>query len=121
MHRGYPVPWFVAWLDDDGKPAECGAGTPDFRIILEGAAMTAHRFNLCWLCGQRLGSHNAFVVGPVCAVNRTSAEPPMHLDCATWSVQGCPFLTRPHMHRREAGLPEGRRSPQASACDATPA
>jgi len=37
----------------------------------------------------------------MCAVNRTSAEPPGHAMCAWWSAVNCPFLSRPHMVRRE--------------------
>lgn len=111
VHRGYPVPWFVAWLDKDGNPVERGNGEPDFRILYPDAAVEAHKYGLCWICGQRLGSHRTFVVGPMCAVNRVSAEPPMHLDCAMWSVEACPFLTRPHMTRREGGLPEATKEP----------
>jgi hypothetical protein len=112
VDRGYPVPWFVAWLDEkDGTPTERGVGTPDFRVIFPNAVVEAHRYQLCWLCGDRLGAHKSFVVGPMCAVTRASAEPPMHTDCAIWSVRGCPFLTRPHMSRREGGLPEGTKEP----------
>lgn len=42
----------------------------------------------------------AFVVGPMCAVNRISADPPSHRDCATYSAQVCPFLANPTMRRR---------------------
>lgn len=104
--RGYPVPWFVEWVGDDGQPARVGEGTPDFRIMRADAIAEAHRFQRCWICGTRRGSHQTFVIGPMCAVNRTSAEPPSHTECAEWSVRACPFLTRPHMHRREAGLPD---------------
>jgi hypothetical protein len=37
----------------------------------------------------------------MCAINRTTAEPPSHTACAEWSVKNCPFLTRPKMVRRE--------------------
>jgi len=44
----------------------------------------------------------------MCAVNRIISEPPSHLDCAEFSAKACPFLSRPHAHRRDAGLPEER-------------
>lgn len=106
VHRGYPVPWFVAWLNDAGDPVGRGHGTPDFRILYPGAVADAIRYRRCWICGGRLGQNTAFVVGPMCAVNRTSSEPPSHVDCAEWAARACPFLTRPKMTRREAGLPE---------------
>lgn len=88
---GRPVPWFVAWPD----------GVPDFRIARQEALVEALRFELCWVCGTRRGRHAAFLVGPMCAVNRTSSEPPSHLDCATYSAKACPFMANPGMHRRD--------------------
>jgi len=45
------------------------------------------RHKRCWLCGQPLGKFMCFVVGPMCAINKTSAEPPSHRDCALYAVQ----------------------------------
>lgn len=95
--RGVPVPWFVAWID----------GKPDFRVIGTDRLATAIRFNRCWICGEERGRFGSFVIGPMCAVNRTSAEPPSHRDCAIYAAITCPFLTRPSMRRREAGMPVG--------------
>lgn len=103
--RGYPVPWFVAWLDDGGLPTEPGTGVPDFRVLRPGAVALAHNKQRCWICGQPLGSYKTFTLGPMCAVNRTSAEPPSHLECADWSARACPFLSRPNARRRDEGLP----------------
>jgi hypothetical protein len=89
--RGYPVPWFVAWEH----------GVPEFRAMDGAKLRRAVRERRCWVCGQSLGRLLAFVVGPMCGVNRTSAEPPSHLECAEWSARNCPFLSRPHMVRRE--------------------
>jgi hypothetical protein len=96
--RGFPVPWFVHWNDD---------GTPDFRIIGDGKMEAAYHKTLCWICGQKLGVYLSFVVGPMCAVNEISGEPPSHHDCAIFAAKACPFMTTPKMHRRERGLPEG--------------
>lgn len=104
--RGYPVPWFVVWLDDAAERVEPGLGRPEFRVMDEVKLVEAVRFSRCWVCGGPLGANRAFVLGPMCAVNRTSAEPPSHRECADWSARACPFLTRPHMVRREAGMPE---------------
>jgi hypothetical protein len=99
--RGYPVPFFVAWVN----------GEPDFRVMDERKWSRCVRERLCWICGGRLGAHGAFVIGPMCSINRTSAEPPAHLDCATFAAQACPFLTMPKMRRREDGLPEATVDP----------
>lgn len=92
-HR--PIPWFVHREED---------GTPDFRVIRRGGITDALRFNLCWVCGRTRGRHAAFLIGPMCAVNRTSAEPPSHLDCATYSALACPFMANPNMVRRTRGI-----------------
>lgn len=94
---GYPIPWFVATLED---------GTRDFRIADPQRHVDALRFKLCWLCGQRSGKNVAFTIGPMCAINRISSEPPAHRDCAIYAAQVCPFLTNPTMRRRESGIPE---------------
>lgn len=104
-HRGYPVPFFAAWLDDAGEPVERGQGRADHRVVYPGAQLDALRRAACWICGERVGSHKTFVIGPMCAVNRVSAEPPAHLDCGDWAALACPFLTRPHARRRAAGMP----------------
>jgi len=89
--RGYPVPWFVAWVD--GKPVFPVADGSKFRRAL--------RENLCWVCGQKNDDMLAFVIGPMCGINRTSSEPPCHVTCATFSAQACPFLTKPKMGRMD--------------------
>jgi hypothetical protein len=94
--RGYPVPYFVAWVD----------GKPDHRIadpLKFAAALVARR---CWVCGDVLGVNLAFLIGPMCAINRVSAEPPMHVECAEWAVRACPFMSRPRMMRRTSELPD---------------
>lgn len=108
--RGYPVPWFVAWMHDDNTTARVGEGTPDFRIVRNikdvPAEVVAHRGSQCWICGRRLGAYKSFVAGPMCAVNVTSGEPPCHLSCATFAAKACPFLARPKAKRRQANMPE---------------
>jgi hypothetical protein len=94
--HGRLVPWFVAWID----------GKPDHRVIREGGIHDALRFRGCWLCGQPLGANAAFVIGSMCAVNRVSPEPPSHRDCADYAARVCPFLTTPHMRRRDTALPD---------------
>ncbi len=100
-HRGFPVPWFVAWID----------GVPDFRVIGPGRVQKAIRENRCWLCGHPRGVHSTFVIGPMCAVNRVSSEPPCHLECAEFAAKACPFLANPRMRRNEKDLPEETSEP----------
>jgi hypothetical protein len=96
--RGYPIPFFVATLED---------GTRDFRIADGYKAVRARQLKLCWVCGEQVGRSHTFVIGPMCAVNRTTSEPGCHLECAEFSVTACPFLTLPRAKRNESGLPEG--------------
>jgi len=91
----YPIPWFVEWID----------GKPDFRVMDAAKLRDAIRFKLCWICGKRRGVYGSFVIGPMCAVNQTSAEPPSHHECAVYAARVCPFLATPTMHRRERNLP----------------
>ncbi len=100
-YRGFPVPWFVAYV----------GGAPDFRVIGAGKIDKAVRGNLCWICGHKLGLMKAFVIGPMCAVNRVSSEPPMHRQCATFAATTCPFLTKPMARRNEKGLPAEAKDP----------
>jgi len=90
--RGFPVPWFVSWIN----------GEPEFRAVEPRKVGEADRLNLCWVCGKSfaIGGLKTFVVGPMCTVNRISPEPPLHLDCARFSVQACPFLSKPLAKRR---------------------
>jgi hypothetical protein len=88
--RGYPIPFFVGYVD----------GQPEFRMADGHKFTRCVKERLCWVCGQPLGSFMCFPIGPMCAVNQTTAEPPSHKECAEWSVRGCPFLAKPQMVRR---------------------
>lgn len=91
VDRGYPVPWFVAWID----------GKPEFRAMDEQKWVRAVKERRCWICGEPLGRYLAFPIGPMCGLNRTTSEPPSHLDCAKWSVRNCPFLSQKENKYRE--------------------
>jgi hypothetical protein len=109
--RGYPVPWFVAWTKEANGTLcevmpECTGATPDFRILASGKRELAVKKRLCWICGEPLGVHQVFAIGPMCAVNRTTMEPPGHRACVEYAAKACPFLTRPRQKRNEKGLDE---------------
>lgn len=99
--RGYPVPWFVGWVD----------GLPDFRTFDTDKMRDAVAHGKCMLCGQLLGRFHSYVVGPMCIVNRTSAEPPSHRECGLYAITACPFLTNPAMRRNEKEMPEDATKP----------
>ncbi len=90
-HHQAPIPFFVEYIN----------GEPDFRCMSGAKLIRCLKEKLCWVCGQRLGVHVTFPLGCMCAITRTNAEPPSHYECARWSVQHCPFLSNPHMVRRE--------------------
>lgn len=95
--KGYPVPWFVGPGID---------GEPDFRVVDAGKIGRAINQRLCWLCGRPIGKTASFTVGPMCVINRISAEPPSHRACASFAAKACPFLAHPKAVRREANMPE---------------
>jgi hypothetical protein len=108
--RGYPIPWFVAMID----------GKADFRVVGAGRREEAVRYKRCWICGDILGAYKAFVIGPMCAVNRITSEPPSHQDCAEYAAIACPFLVNPTQQRRPYALPTGTHSPGGIALDRNP-
>jgi hypothetical protein len=92
--RGYPVPWFTPWI----------AGKPEFLMADARKLHLALTQRRCWVCGKALpalGKPVTFVIGPMCMINRITSEPPNHMECAEFSVKGCPFLSKPNMARRE--------------------
>jgi hypothetical protein len=94
--RGYPVPFFVEWIN----------GAPEFRVASRGKLDRCVLLKLCWICGKPLGNRLvAFTIGPMCAINRISSEPPQHPECAEFAARACPFLTMPKMERRMDNLP----------------
>lgn len=104
--HGRPIPWFVH-VDENGRP--------DFRVARYRGLAEAVKRGLCWVCGTLLGREAAFVVGPMCIVNRISAEPPSHRECAKYAADACPFLSTPNMRRRVNGLPHEKQDPAGIA------
>jgi hypothetical protein len=88
--RGYLVPWFVKWID----------GQPEFRVMDRDKFWLAVKEKRCWVCGKSLYAEHVFTIGPMCAINRISSEPPSHRECAQYSARVCPFLSKPQMTRR---------------------
>jgi hypothetical protein len=89
--RGRPIPWF-AWRDD--------RGVVHVSILDQRKWREAVERNKCWICGGRLGHSKTFVLGPIQVITRTTTEPPSHLQCAKYAMQGCPFLGNPARGRR---------------------
>lgn len=114
---GRPIPWFVPYIE----------GEPDFRFTDMEKIVTAITGQRCFVCGDRLNRvrHSSnpkgtFVAGPMCLINRTSAEPPNHSDCAEWSSKACPFLTKPRKIRRTSDMPEDAIEPAGVMIERNP-
>lgn len=106
--HGRPIPWFVAYINDPDDPTK---GDWDFRIAGTDKLHDAVLLSRCWVCGNPRGSYATFVIGPMCAVNRISSEPPSHRDCGIYSARACPFLSTPNMVRRDRNLPDDMVAP----------
>lgn len=110
VFRGYPVPFFVDYLEN---------GEPEFRAMDPRKFKRCYKEKLCWVCGEPLGKYLAFVIGPMCALNRITSELPNHRECAEWSAKACPFLSMPKARYRP-GLPEGSKEPAGICLDRNP-
>ncbi len=109
--RGFPVPAFVGRDENDAF---------DFRMIKPGFRTLCYHKSLCWLCGEPLGVHRWFVIGPMCVVNCTTAEPPSHYDCAKFAATACPFLSNPLAKRNTRNLHPDRIEPPGKHIDRNP-
>jgi len=86
--RGYPVPYIVM-RDKTGKP-----------LFAANDADLVHRClkqKLCPTCGEKLGKEKWFIGGPNSAFHPNGAyiDSAEHYECATYSLQACPHLSRP--------------------------
>lgn len=95
VERGMSVPFFCEYID----------GHWDFRIADGRIMRRCVNERLCWICGYPLIEKLAFAIGPMCAVNRTNAEPPSHRACAEFAILACPFLNQTEKRRRSGGIP----------------
>jgi hypothetical protein len=108
---GFLVPWFVAYSKDD---------KPLLQVADPVKRLRAGRLGLCWCCGQKLGAHKAAILGPMCIINRITAEPASHKTCAEYSVRACPFLSKPRMRRNPIEPEGGKEAPPGIMIDRNP-
>jgi len=94
--QGWPIPYFVE------RPVD---GTLDFRVMHPQRMVWALKRRLCWICGQPMGRHIAFVGGPLAIAQRQFSDPASHRDCAEYALRVCPFLASPATERRDANMP----------------
>lgn len=89
--RGYPIPYTVMYVN----------GTPDFAMVDPEKWVRLTRIKGCGICGKPLLGRMYFVGGPSCVLNMVFFDHPMHLECATYALQVCPFLCMPNAHYRK--------------------
>ena len=90
-HRGFPVPWFVTNKTKDDQW--------DFVHVSQTRINEAIRNSKCFVSGEKMGKFAAFVVGPMCTINRIASDPPCKPSVGDWSAMHCPFLSNPSAKR----------------------
>lgn len=93
--RRIPVPYVTTRTPE---------GVPDFTSINEARVLRCARLRLCGICENEMGYWVAFLGGPKAAENRAYFDPPMHEECARYSVVACPYIARTEMKRRKNPL-----------------
>lgn len=90
--RGYPVPFFVSWIN----------GKPEFRYLNNERQEMIIENKLCHICGLKLyKDYSYFISGPVGLQNRISSDAGMHRVCAEFSLRACPHLYLQKAERRQ--------------------
>jgi len=84
-HRGYVIP-YAQFVDQDGKV--------QFQVMDDQKITHCLTHRLCGICGEQMGRHIFFVGGDKCVANGYFYDPPMHRECAEYSLQTCPHLAR---------------------------
>ncbi len=89
--RGYPIPFFVPMR----------GGKPEFRYQSREKQELALTRNLCSICGKKLYKGAYWTIsGPIGFRNKVASDPPMHEDCARFSLTCCPHMLYPSAERR---------------------
>jgi hypothetical protein len=93
--KGYPIPFFVGYKD----------GIADFRLLDIEKQNRCLQRDLCSVCGKSLIKKNYFfITGPMGLANKVATDPPMHRECAEYSLAICPHLHLQQAKRRIVGL-----------------
>jgi hypothetical protein len=81
--RGYPIPFFVPIID----------GAPNFKLLDERKQLECIEKRLCPICGKKLFKDYSYVItGPLGYNNKVVTDPPMHRECAEFSLKACPHM-----------------------------
>jgi hypothetical protein len=112
VQGGYPVPYFVAWPEVNGKKRA------DFRLFDGKKQRSCLKYHLCFICGKKLPYESGFLVGGQSGLdNRVSSDTFMHEACARFALEACPHLAIQSLDRRESNLPENISKPDGAVPD----
>jgi hypothetical protein len=95
--RGIPIPFITEFVD----------GVPDFRLTDLAKWRLVCDSRCCGICGGQLGYWVAFIGHDELVRARVFWDPPMHVTCARYSIENCPFLALSGARRSGRALPEG--------------
>jgi hypothetical protein len=87
--HGLPVPYIAETHED---------GSPNLGMVESAISGICHEENLCSICGERLApAERTFITGPSCVFGSDygCSDPPMHEECARYSLRVCPHLVAP--------------------------
>lgn len=92
--RGYPIP-YIAQIDKNGKP--------HFTITDEMKRQQVLLDDLCGICGKKLVRFRYLVGGVKSAFMDEGAylDPPMHMQCAEYALQVCPYIANPSYNKEK--------------------
>lgn len=109
--RGFPVPWVSCWTSGEHGVGEltvttgifgvslagavcdhiAGEGLPDLANLCSGNQIKGMTERRCDVCGDVIDEGPLHFVGSV--DNTSFREPPLHLECAVYSLQVCPGIS----------------------------
>jgi hypothetical protein len=91
VHRGYPVPYFVP-KDEHG--------VYQLKYASQKKMDACVKYHKCCICFKPLKQGEYFFVsGPMGFKTQTDSHPPMHKECAEYSLATCPHLYFEKTHR----------------------
>lgn len=91
VHRGFPVPYFVP-MDENG--------VYQLKYASQKKMDSCIQYHKCCICFKPLvQGEYYFISGPMGLKTQTDSHPPMHKQCAEYSLQICPHLYFEKTHR----------------------
>jgi hypothetical protein len=92
---GLPITYVTAVID----------GRPDFTTLDDDRFVEVLERGWCGLCGTPLGYWMAAIGSPREMRKRLFRDPPMHVDCAEYAMEVCPFIAKRMNYRPVSAKP----------------